>query len=38
MTASSDPQNFQNPYSAFLEPLKEKSLLEKTIEFVQESE
>jgi len=38
MTASSYPQNFQNSYSSFTESLKEKSLLKKTMEFVQESE
>ena len=38
MTTSSDPQNFQNPYSSFSEPLKEKSLLEKTMKFVEETE
>jgi len=35
MVASSYPQNL---YSSFPEPLKEKSLLEKTMEFVLESE
>ena len=36
--ASSCPQNFQNSYSSFLEPIKEKSLWEKIMEFVQETE
>ena len=38
MTASSYPQSFQNSYCSFLEPPKEKSLLEKTVKYVQESE
>ena len=37
MTASSDPQNFQNSCSSFPEQLKGKSLFEKTMEFVQET-
>ena len=37
MRASSYPQSFQNPYSSFPESPKGKSLLEKTIEFVQET-
>ena len=36
--ASSCPQNFQNSYSFFPEQLKGKSLWEKTMEFVQETE
>ena len=38
MTASSYPQNFQTPYSSFPEPPKEKSLLEKSMKFMQEFE
>ena len=36
--ASSCPQNFQNSCSSFPEKLKGKSLWEKTMEFVQETE
>ena len=36
--ASSCPQNFQNSYSSFPALLKEKSLWEKTMEFMQETE
>ena len=38
MVASSCPQNFQNLYSSIPEPPKEKSLWEKTMEFMQETE
>jgi len=38
MMTSSCPQNFQNSYSSFPVPLKEKSLWEKTLEFMQETE
>ena len=36
--ASSCPQNFQNSYSSFPEPLQEKLLWKKTMKFVQEIE
>jgi len=38
MMASLCPQNLQKSYSSFPEPIKEKSLWEKTMEFVQETE
>ena len=36
--ASSCLQNFQNSYSSFSEPIKEKSLWKKTMKFVQDTE
>ena len=38
MVASSCSQNFQNSCSSFPERLKEKSLWEKTMEFVEETD